>query len=173
MGRALTASQRETKKRALLEFLDAAARNGQVCPSLDQLGKLTRTSGSTIAVMIEELRKAGLIQFWFKTAAMLGQYRVVKIVATGLKTAAPARRRSAPSGARYKLDRLDQDARVDGEARDRVLYGGILEDVQFLRHRGWIITSEKGRYRVGNQLVDAPAIVAKAQRERRLAGVPE
>lgn len=171
MGRALTASQRDAKKRALLEFLDAAARNGQVCPTLDQLGKLTRTSGSTIAVMIEELRKAGKIRFWFKSAAMLGSCRMVQIVATGMTTAAPVRRPSPPGRARFRLDRLDQDARVDGETRDRTLYGGILEDVQFLRHRGWVITSEKGRYRVGNQLVDAPAIVAKAQRERRLAGV--
>lgn len=173
MGRAMTVSQRQAKKRALFEFLDAAARNNTVCPTLDTLGRLTRTSGSTIGTLIDELRRDGKIRYWLKTRAMIGQYRVVQIVASGLRTATPERRKAPPPGAAHKLANLDQDARGDGDARDRALYGGILDDVNWLRHRGWVVTKETGGYRVGNQLVDAPAIVAKAQRERRLAGVSE
>lgn len=61
--------------------------------------------------------------------------------------------------------------RAEVEAIERKIYGNLLSDVQWLRHRGWVITAERGAYRVGNAVVDAAVLAAKAARERRLAGV--
>lgn len=171
MGRALSVSERNVKKRALLAVFEAAARNGQTCPTLDQLGKLTRTSGSTIATLIDDLRREKAIRYWIKTKAMIGQYRVVEVTATGLRTATPERRKVPPPGAAKRLANLEMDTRRDIDARDHEIYGAMLPDVKFLRHRGWVITKENAGFRVGNALVPAEEIVAKAARERRLMNI--
>lgn len=171
MGKALTAEQRDAKKRALFEFLVAAARNSEVCPTLDKLGRLTRISGSVVSDLIDELRREGKVRYWIRKQAMIGQYRVVQIVATGQRTATPVRRRAPPPGAAHKLANYDQESRKDLQARDHAIYGGLVEDVKWLRHRGWVITKTPGGFMCGNALVDAADIVAKAARERRLAGI--
>jgi len=56
--------------------------------------------------------------------------------------------------------------------RETALYGALLDDVNFLRRRGFPIHSELkgGRrlYRVGNRLLDPAELRAVAARERRL-----
>lgn len=76
-----------------------------------------------------------------------------------------------PKAHRYipaKYDAAQREIVADG---DRKRYGSLLEDVQWLRRRGWAINCEKGEYRVGNSIVSAEDIRDKADRERRLAGV--
>lgn len=51
---------------------------------------------------------------------------------------------------------------------ERTLYGALMEDVTFLRKRGFGIHREKTGFRVGNRLVDADGLEAIAARERRL-----
>ena len=58
--------------------------------------------------------------------------------------------------------------------REKALYGTLLDDVDFLRRRGFAVHAElKGSrrcYRVGNRLLDASELRAVAARERRLLG---
>ena len=58
--------------------------------------------------------------------------------------------------------------RKEAEDAERARYGPLLADVQLLRRRGFAVNCEGDRYRVGNALVDAKELVAKAARERRL-----
>lgn len=62
--------------------------------------------------------------------------------------------------------------RREVEQVDRGLYGPLLDDVQWLRRRGWTINVESGGFRVGNHVIDGAALAQKAARERRLAGAP-
>jgi len=61
--------------------------------------------------------------------------------------------------------------REEVEKTDRRIYGALLDDVQWLRRRGWVINKERGGFRVGNKVIDAEALRNVADRERRLAGV--
>lgn len=58
--------------------------------------------------------------------------------------------------------------------REKALYGALLDDVDFLRRRGFAVHAElKGSrrcYRVGNRLLGAAELRAVAARERRLLG---
>ena len=58
--------------------------------------------------------------------------------------------------------------------REKALYGALLDDVAFLRRRGFAVHAElKGsrrRYRVGNRLLGAAELRSVAARERRLLG---
>ena len=60
--------------------------------------------------------------------------------------------------------------------RETTLYGALLDDVNFLRRRGFPIHSElqAGRrlYRVGTRLLGAAELRAVAARERRLLQTP-
>lgn len=51
---------------------------------------------------------------------------------------------------------------------ERRRYGPLFADVQLLRRRGFAVNCEGDGYRVGNALVDARELQAKAARERRL-----
>lgn len=61
------------------------------------------------------------------------------------------------------------EKRREVEAVDRNLYGSLLDDVQYLRRRGWVVNREGSGFRVGNSVVDGAALMEKAARERRLA----
>lgn len=62
--------------------------------------------------------------------------------------------------------------RQEGEKNERLRYGSLLDDVRLLRQRGFAVNCENAQYRVGNSLLDAAALQAKADRERRLAASP-
>jgi len=49
------------------------------------------------------------------------------------------------------------------------LYGDAGDDVRFLRQRGFVVTREGDRFRVGAALCTLAGLRAKAARERRLA----
>ena len=171
MARHFTPSERAAKKAAVLEFLNAAAENNQPVPSCEEIGRMIRTRHQVVLTFIRELELDGIIRQTVRARSGRSNGRVVTICATG-KTTAPRVKSAAHLGiAAKRLADLDRGARTEAKAIDERIYGGILPDVQFLRHRGWVITSEQGGYRVGNQLIGAADIVAKAQRERRLAGV--
>lgn len=170
MGRNLGSEGREKIKAAVLEFVEAAAKHGQVLPALDQLGRMLKVSHNTIKYALDCHEAAGTIRQRVKFIPGAGLSRVVTIVATGQKTA----ERQAPfhiGQAAKRYATYDQQVRAEREKRDRELYGPVLDDVKWLTHRGWVITKEPSGYRVGNALVSAADIVAKAARERRLAGV--
>lgn len=57
----------------------------------------------------------------------------------------------------------------DDPNHEQRIYGALLPDVQWLRHRGWVITCERKGVRVGNRLMDVAEVQAIAARERRLA----
>ncbi len=58
--------------------------------------------------------------------------------------------------------------------REKALYGALLDDVEFLRRRGFAVHAElKGSrrcYRVGNRLLGASDLRSVAARERRMLG---
>ena len=58
--------------------------------------------------------------------------------------------------------------RKEAQDAERRRYGPLLADVQLLRRRGFAVNCEGNGYRVGNTLVDARELAAKAARERRL-----
>lgn len=64
---------------------------------------------------------------------------------------------------------LANAVRHESAMRDRTLYGPLVDDVQFLRRRGFGIHRERGGFRVGSRLMDAETVQAVAARERRLA----
>lgn len=80
------------------------------------------------------------------------------------------RRRPRKGSAGHKYANIMQDARKEGEQRERGLYGDLADVVNFLRRRGWIITRDCARIIVGNKAMEPDAIRALAERERRMAG---
>ena len=62
-------------------------------------------------------------------------------------------------------------AKAEEAARLAGLYGDLLPDVQVLRTRGFVVTAEGGKFRVGNKLLDRDGVRAMAQREGGLAGM--
>ena len=170
MGAHFSPKERLAKKTAVYEFLNAAAEHGTAVPSCERLGELIGTRHATVLMFINELEAEGAITQVVTTRGRTG--RVVTITATGKTSGA----RGIPIHASAKVRReaeLDVSARNECQAVDARIYGGVLEDVQFLRRRGWGIHKEQGGFRVGNDLISAADIVAKAQRERRLAGVAQ
>ena len=170
----LTPKDRIAKKTAVYEFLNAAAEHGNPVPSCERLGQMVGTRHSTVLMFILELEAEGAITQVVTTKGRKSG-RVVTITATG-KTSAPHDRTAASTyskGAAKRDAELDRGARAEAIAVDARIYGGILPDVQFLRRRGWVIHHERGAFRVGNDLISAADIVAKAARERRLAGVAQ
>src|SRR5476649_395452 len=71
-----------------------------------------------------------------------------------------------PTGLRSRpACRQWSDGPSDNEKR---LYGKLMDDVTFLRRRGFGVHCEGPLFRVGNRLVDGATLVAVAARERRL-----
>ena len=172
-GKVLTKSEIDAKREALFEFVSAAALHKQVLPSMEKVGQMLRISHQRARTMMTELHAAGRICQTVITVRAVGKVRIVRIIATGHETAVRQPVTTIGRAAR-KLATYDQDKRREGEDRDRQVYGSVLDDVQYLRRRGWVIHREKpGLYRVGNQFCAPADIVAKAQRERRLAGVAQ
>lgn len=68
------------------------------------------------------------------------------------------------------LKQIIETRRDDQARREAELYGDLLNDVRYLRGRGWVITREAGGFRVGNTLCDATEVRAKAAREREMTG---
>jgi DNA-binding transcriptional MocR family regulator len=172
MGRNLGADGREKLKAAVLEFVTAAAKHGHVLPALDQIGRMLQVSHNTIKYALDQHEAAGTIRQRVKFVPGAGLTRVVTIVATGQKTA----ERKPPihiGQAAKRYATYDQQVREEREKRDKALYGPILADVRWLCHRGWVITKEATGFKCGNAIVTAADIVAKAARERRLAGVAQ
>lgn len=62
-------------------------------------------------------------------------------------------------------------AKAEEAARMEQLYGDLLPDVQVLRTRGFVVTVESDKFRVGNKLLDRAGVRAMAQREGGLAGM--
>lgn len=60
--------------------------------------------------------------------------------------------------------------RAEEEAQYRRRYGDLLPDVLLLQKRGFVIDKVRGGYRVGNKVMTREELLAKAARERRLAG---
>jgi hypothetical protein len=61
------------------------------------------------------------------------------------------------------------EVRAAEAARERELYGDAVDDVRLLRRRGFVVTREGHRCRVGNMLCTLAALRGKAARERRLS----
>lgn len=80
------------------------------------------------------------------------------------------RRRPQKGSPGHKYANLEQDARAEGAARDRQLYGALIDDVKFLRSRDWGIHRDGTRIIVGNRPMEPESIRALAERERRIAG---
>lgn len=171
MARALTQEERERIKEQLYEFLDAAARHQQVCPSTDELARRLKRGNYTIENAFKWLVAENRVRLSTHFTAGSGATRIVYIVATGNETVPRSLVRLGKAA--RKLATYDQTKRQEGQALDAKLYGPILKDVNWLRHRGWVINREGKGYRVGNSLISAADIVAKAARERRLAGVAQ
>lgn len=70
----------------------------------------------------------------------------------------------------FQLANLSRDTRREVEETERQLYGPLLDDVKFLRRRGFYIHRQGKWIMLGNRLVDTDRLVATAARERRLAG---
>ncbi|MBS0550009.1 MAG: hypothetical protein JSR24_19825 [Proteobacteria bacterium] len=64
--------------------------------------------------------------------------------------------------------RRTADLRREVIEREAILYGPLLEDVMFLRRRGFILHAEGKRVRLGNRLVSRSTLHDIAARERRL-----
>lgn len=77
-----------------------------------------------------------------------------------------------PTGVSYwSRAKFEAAKREEVANAERRLYGALLDDVQWLRRRGYGVNKERGGYRVGNKVMDADGLRAVANRERRLAGV--
>ncbi len=83
----------------------------------------------------------------------------------------PKPKKALPATQRFNLSKLDRNTRDEIADGDKRRYGHLLEDVEFLRRRGWPIHKERGGFRYGNELVDGARIASAAARERRLAGI--
>lgn len=173
MPRNLTQAERDTIRDQLYAFLDAAARHGQVCPSTEDLAQRLRIGTFTIERTFKRLIAENRIRMNTLFRAGIGGTRIVYIVATGLQTVPRGSARRVVGYAARKLATYDQVKRQEGQAIDAKLYGPLLEDVNWLRHRGWVVTVDQEGYKVGNHVISAADIVAKAARERRLAGVAQ
>lgn len=171
-GKVLTRSEVDAKREALYEYVDAAARHGQVLPSMERVGQMLRISHSRVRTLMAELHASRRIYQTITFVKGVGNVRIVRITATGCETAARQPQTAIGKAARA-LASYDQDKRKEGEARDRAIYGGVIEDVRYLRRRGWGIHKEEGGFRVGRELLGAADIVSKAARERRLAGISQ
>lgn len=169
MARGLTQEEKDRVKEQLFEFLDAAARHGQVCPSTTAIAQRLRRGTYTVENAFRWLIAERRIRVSTKFTAGVGAARIVHIVATGRETVARSMQRLGHAA--RKLAAYDQTKRVEGQEIDQKLYGPVLEEVNYLRRRGFVINREPSGYRVGNAIVSAAEIVAKAARERRLAGV--
>lgn len=173
MTRNLTQAEKDRVRDQLYEFLDAAARHQQVCPSISAIAQRLQVGQFTIEKAFKRLQAEGRIRSsnFFKKAA--GCSRIVYITATGMRTVPRGGVTKKIGAAARKLATYDQTKRAEGQALDARLYGPLLEDVNWLRHRGWIVTVDQQGYRVGNSVITAADVVAKAARERRLAGVAQ
>lgn len=172
MSHNLTQAQKERVREQLYQFLDAAARHDQVCPTIEDMARRLRVGLYTIEKSFKLLAAEGRVRYWNVYRKGVGCTRIVYIEATGKQTR--ERGMSARVGvAARRLATYDQTKRQEGQALDAKLYGPILKDVNWLRHRGWVVTVDRHGYRVGNSVISAADIVAKAARERRLAGVAQ
>lgn len=76
-------------------------------------------------------------------------------------------RKSAHEAARER----EALAKAEEAARLETLYGDLMSDVQTLRKRGFVVTREGNKFRVGNKLLDRNEVRAMACREGGLAGM--
>jgi len=79
---------------------------------------------------------------------------------------------AGPPARRWRFETSRERAaaiRAAEAARDRQLYADAVDDVALLRRRGFVVTREGHRCRVGNTLCSLADLRAKAARERRLA----
>lgn len=173
MARNMTPAERVALKERLYGVLKSAARQSAHCPSLRDLGELVGRNYKCLTRWLNALEQDGLI-VWRERH--MGRLPVVYIPEIDAATV-PKERKPKPAkatGKRQGYFRMptfrSQESRPAVET-DTMIYGGIVEDVKFLRRRGFGIHKETGGYRVGNSLVTAHDIVAKAERERRLAGM--
>jgi hypothetical protein len=63
------------------------------------------------------------------------------------------------------------ERKAEEAARLQELYGDLLQDVQVLRKRGFVVTREGAKFLVGNKLLDRAGVRAMARREGGLAGM--
>lgn len=78
----------------------------------------------------------------------------------------PARKSAQETAREREAARAAEEA-----ARLKALYGDLLPHVQVLRKRGFVVTREGAKFRVGNKLLDRAEVRAMAQREGGLAGM--
>jgi hypothetical protein len=78
--------------------------------------------------------------------------------------------RSGPAaGSGRRPNRETPRLRLDpASENERALYGKLLDEVRFLRQRGFGVHREGRKFRVGNSLVSARRLKIMAARERRL-----
>ena len=65
------------------------------------------------------------------------------------------------------------DQRALDEARERELYGALIDDANLLRRRGFDVYRERDGFRVGNKLCTSAELHEKAERDRRLCGAAQ
>lgn len=70
-----------------------------------------------------------------------------------------------------QIQQTSAERRAAEEAAYRKLYGDLLPAVELLRRRGYVVSREGGKFRVGNKLLDRAEVRALAQREGGLAGL--
>lgn len=169
----LKEEQRIALRRQIYLAIRDAAQLGKKCPSLRVLGEHCGLNHKTITRALQKMHDDGLVEIRGRTH---GRAPVVYVPEIDKETApVVGPKRPAPTGKKgnfrlFVARNLESRPAVDTDA---MLYGGVLSDVQFLRRRGFGIHKEATGFRVGNALVSASDIVAKAARERRLAGVAQ
>jgi hypothetical protein len=170
MARNMSPAERVALKERLYGVLKSAARQSAHCPSLRDLGELVGRDHKCLTRWLNALEQDGLIVWRERHNGRLPVVYIPEIdAATTPKKPKPKAKKARKGTFRLFINRqLETRPAVDTDA---MIYGGILEDVKWLRRRGFAIHREIGGYRVGNALVTAHDIVAKAERERRLAGV--
>jgi hypothetical protein len=167
----LTPAMRADLCNRIFNILRSAAERGELCPSLREVGTMCGRDHKTITRALEVLENEGRIEFRDRTSGRRPSVYFPGLgIATATYQAAPKTTVPKKRGNFRLFDRRRGETTVHADI-EQVIYGGILDDVRWLRHRGWVITKELGGYKVGNTLMGAEDIVAKAARERRLAQV--
>lgn len=172
MPAVFTSEVREETKVRIYATIKHAAQLGQKCPSLRSIGNALGIDHKTITRAVYRMAEAGLLEVRSKS---IGRPPVIYVPEIGKATAEPKPRavtvKPSASKGKFRLF-LVRGLEAKPADTDAAIYGSIADDVRWLRHRGWVINRERpGVFRVGNSLLGAADIVAKAARERRLAGV--
>lgn len=142
----------------VLRRMRSAVEDGE--ETLEAIGKRFGRSRKTVVVLI---RQYGWHNPW------VARQKHSRGLAGGI-SARQRLKRTKANGFLLNPAKFIAEKRAAVDAIERNLYGPHLDDVTYLRQRGWIITAERSGFRVGNQVVDGDALAAKAARERRLAG---